>query len=365
MGVIPHVIQSDNEFDTFVINEMLSLLGSLQFFSSAFHPQSQGIVERSHRDIRRGLAKLIEQYARANPSSWPDFIRHLEARLRHKRLPMGATPFAVVHGFYGSSLLESAISRVEGIPVGIPDQEWLDFISTESERLSSELAEFWSEQALSQARKSTERTMGPPFAVGDLVLLSKPVTERGAGSILPQCDGPYRVSRLLGNSRVMLEDALTGDPYQIHRPVTVDRLVRFSFPGQYADPDPGEIASAVPEHLHAIGTHIAVELVVEYRRPRVYIARIERVHTSSELYDCQVLVVPKDQRYGPRSRHPWYSWVEGVVSRRELIAHAGVITTVELTSEHALTESSLEKLVAAHVPLGAVPHQEMSLPSRR
>ena len=32
MVVIPHVVQSDNEFDTLVLNEMLSLLGSLQFF---------------------------------------------------------------------------------------------------------------------------------------------------------------------------------------------------------------------------------------------------------------------------------------------------------------------------------------------
>ena len=117
--------------------------------------------------------------------------------------------------------------------------------------------------------------------------------------------------------------------------------------------------------MHTLGIHIAVELVVEYRRPRVYIARIERVHASSDLYDCQILIVPKDQRYGPWSRRPWHPWVDGVVSRRQLIAHASVITTVELTNEHALTEGILEKLAAARVPLGTMPHQEMSLPSHR
>ena len=97
----------------------------------------------------------------------------------------------------------------------------------------------------------------------------------------------------------------------------------------------------------------------------MYIARVERVHFASDLYDCQILVVPKDQRYGPWSRRPWHPWVDGAVSRRELVAHSSAITTVELTTENALTEASLEKLIAARVPLGSMPHQEMSLPSRR
>ena len=190
------------------------------------------------------------------------------------------------------------------------------------------------------------------------------VPERGAGTILPQCDGPYRVSRVLGHARVMLEDALTGDPYQVHRPVTVDRLVRFSFPGQYATPDPGDLVTLL-DRLHSVGTHLAVELVIEYRRPRIYIALVERVYATSSMYDCQLLIVPKEQRFGPWSRRPWHPWVDGIVSRRELISHSSVITAVELNGEQALTEGSLERLVAARVPLGVAPHQEMTLPPRR
>ena len=62
MGVVPVVIQSDNQFATLALEELLTLLGSNQIFSIAFRPQSQGIVERSHLELRKGLAILVEAY---------------------------------------------------------------------------------------------------------------------------------------------------------------------------------------------------------------------------------------------------------------------------------------------------------------
>ena len=51
-GVVPEVIQSDNEFVSLAFEEFCMLLGSTQIFSTVLRPQSQGIVERSHLDIR-------------------------------------------------------------------------------------------------------------------------------------------------------------------------------------------------------------------------------------------------------------------------------------------------------------------------
>ena len=42
-GVIPAVIQSDNEFVNLAFEELCSLLGSTQIFSAALRPQSPGI----------------------------------------------------------------------------------------------------------------------------------------------------------------------------------------------------------------------------------------------------------------------------------------------------------------------------------
>ena len=62
MGVIPAVVQSDNEFVNLAFEELCSLLGSAQLFSTALRPQSQGIIERSHSDMRAALAIVVEAF---------------------------------------------------------------------------------------------------------------------------------------------------------------------------------------------------------------------------------------------------------------------------------------------------------------
>ena len=99
-GVVPRVLQSDNEFCSLAFEELTTLLGSSQMFGTALRPQPQGVVERSHDDIRKGLAILVETLARAVPRSWPRYVRYLEAKARHKRMgPKGESPYSAVHGF--------------------------------------------------------------------------------------------------------------------------------------------------------------------------------------------------------------------------------------------------------------------------
>ena len=74
-GVVPCIIQSDLEFLSNILEELTVLLGSNQIFSTALRPQSQGIVERSHRDIRALLASFIETFVRSHPRRWPSFVR--------------------------------------------------------------------------------------------------------------------------------------------------------------------------------------------------------------------------------------------------------------------------------------------------
>jgi hypothetical protein len=91
-GVVPAILQSDNEFANLAFEELFYLLGSHQIFSTALRPQSQGIIERSHLDIRRNLAILVEAWVRSMPRNWPEYVRHTEHKIRHKTLCTGASP---------------------------------------------------------------------------------------------------------------------------------------------------------------------------------------------------------------------------------------------------------------------------------
>ena len=116
MGVIPVVIQSDSEFCNLAFEELCTSLGSTHLFSTALHPQSQGIVERTHRELRAALAKLVEAYIRANPRKWLKYIRCLEYKPRHREVVDGISPYRLVHGFSGSSERPTAMGAINEIP---------------------------------------------------------------------------------------------------------------------------------------------------------------------------------------------------------------------------------------------------------
>ena len=243
IGVVPAIIQSDNEFATLALEELCTMLGSTQLFSTVLRPQSQGITERSHLDIRKGLSLLVEAYVRANPRKWPTYVRWLESKLRHKVKATGDTPYSAVHGFKGSTALRSALGALEEIPEEMVSGDWLRLIVAETKEINSRLGDHWAHAAEVRARRHAEAHPYKPFNVGDMVLLSKPFWEKGAGLILPHCDGPYVITQLPTIHTAILEDPLTGENYHHGQPISVARLLRFNFPKEWSGPEqtPDEI----------------------------------------------------------------------------------------------------------------------------
>ena len=190
-GVVPQVVQSDNEFCNLACEEACTCLGSSQLFSTALRPQSQGIVERMHSDLRAQLAILVEAYVRSCPRRWPQFVRHAEHKLRHRRIVPGVTPYMAVHGFAGSSALASAMGAVPATPDNIVWADWLRTLIAESKHIQATMSEDWAEQADARARNHSEVAPAPDFVEGDLVLARKPFYDQGTALILPQCDGPF------------------------------------------------------------------------------------------------------------------------------------------------------------------------------
>lgn len=161
MGVIPAITQRDNEFWNVAWEELCTLLGSSQIFSTALRPQSQGIVERSHLEIRKYLAILVEAYVRANPRKWTQYLCYVEAKLRHKQLAQGITPYATIHGFYGSSALSTALGAIEAIPEDLIWSDWLRTLVGECATINATLSEHWAHEAAVRARKHAERKKEP------------------------------------------------------------------------------------------------------------------------------------------------------------------------------------------------------------
>ena len=354
MGVVPKLIQSDLEFASQILNEFTVLLGSNQMFSTALRPQSQGITERSHKEMRATLSMFVETLVRAHPRRWPRLIRIAESKIRQKTLldveGIRVTPYSAVHGFAGSSALRSAVDAVGDVPNALVTNAWLSTIIQQSQHVVSLYADKKQADA-DQAQREQTAIRTQSVKEGELVLLRKPFYERGNGLILPQADGPYRVHRVFGSHSVQLAELTTGVLLMNGKAVATSRLVRFAYPAEIAVED---LRPELAETSFSLGDYLVFETQLS-GRPRTTVGKILRVHAVGSQLEVQRFEVPEHERFGPWLRRPWTpaDLAPEMISFQEVIAKVdmtdGVLTTDDLSAlEHqgvAATASGREKLL--------------------
>jgi hypothetical protein len=351
------LIQSDNEFANAAVEELVYLLGARQLFSLALRPQSQGIVERGHKEIRNGFSVLVSAFARACPRTWPNYTRWMEHRARHRPLLAdGTSAYSVAHGFYWSSPLQSSLVCLDKIPVDLVTQPWLNEIVAESKRLGTALKDHFALEAKKTQQRMREESNRPIFKVGNLVLLQKPFYEKGTGLILPQCDGPWEVASTPNEHTATLREPLTEQAYLNGQFVSTGRLVHFNFPKAHLLDDAEEVAEAAKKVELKIDMTVAVEIEIQ-ARSRVLVAKIKRIFEVGDQLAVDLYTVPLGQRFGPWERRPWELLETKQISRSE------VICQVELVNR-ALSGESLERMAALGINI-AQPLADMSLPAYR
>ena len=142
--------------------------------------------------------------------------------------------YAAVHGFAGISALRSSLQALAEIPEDMVHSEWLHAIVAEARANKAVLEDHFARTAAWRMRTHSEKVRVPDLRVGELVLVHRSFYERGSGAILPQCNGLYLIARLSSAPTCVLEDALSGEPYMSGELVSVNRLVRFAFPADWA-----------------------------------------------------------------------------------------------------------------------------------
>ena len=339
IGIVFAIHQSDNEFCNAAFEEFVWLMGASQLFSTALRPQSNGVVERTHREIRSVLAVLLDALSRAAPRKWPAFVRWVEYRLRHKTLPNSHTAYEAMHGFAGSSALTSSLCALKEIPEELVHTDWLASVVAESKRISASLAEAMEQTAARASREQPERTRIASFKAGDIVLVEKPFYEKGTGMILPQMDGPFEVDRA-NTHACQLVDPLTRAPAFQGRPVASSRMVRFDFPADYL----AEGSVPTPQVDSLRPGDMIVTARCQGKRSWVQVAKVDSIYEVGDQLGVMWYEVPQGQRFGPWRRRPWQpAPISGQPS--DIIARSEVLLKVELQND-ALTADALVTLAS-------------------
>ena len=133
---LPTMVQSDqgSNFTSGLFERVMKSLGIKQYKSTAYHPQSQGVVERFHLTLKT----MIRAYCLETGSEWDDGIDLLLFSVRDSvQESLGYSPFQLVYGHEVRGplkvLKECWLSEEESVPAA-------SYVETFKHRLKSALS---------------------------------------------------------------------------------------------------------------------------------------------------------------------------------------------------------------------------------
>ena len=216
----PKVIVTDNggEFNNEVLSELCKIFGVKKVNVMAYHPQSNGVVERLNGKILSCLRTLIDPYS----ITWDSLIPHVKCALNTQiNAATGETPHYILYGEDKKlpyELLNSTPSPVYNIEDYVKVR--LHKFQLIYARIQDHLKKY-SEHMRDQQHKRAKTTN---IDVNDnvMVRLHTPIAE--SNKLSPKFSGPYRVIEVAGGNKYRLRHIESGDTCVKH----VDDLKRTS-----------------------------------------------------------------------------------------------------------------------------------------
>lgn len=212
---IPKDIVSDRDtrFTGHFWRELMRLIGTKQYMSTSFHPQSDGQTER----VNRVMEDMLRHYVGAAHDDWDNCLAAAEFAINNSyHESTQSTPFRLVYG--ADPILPLSIGRESKVRSA---QEFADKMS---EGLTTAKKAIEAAQQR-QKRYADERRRDVAYAPGDMVLLSSkninlktpgiwvtPELKKAHGSkkLMPKWIGPFAIVKAINSVayRVELPDSL-------------------------------------------------------------------------------------------------------------------------------------------------------------
>ncbi len=219
----PRVLLSDNgaEFRSKVLAEICSQFGINQNFTVAYHPASNGLVERSDRKNLEILRPIVGRQI----GTWEDWIPQVAATVNATVCEStGQSPHYIVYST--PKRLPYALLSPRQPPVYNPDA-YAKIQLNNFSRIHQEVTEKLKSNSDLRTAKQHKCVRPVSFSVGDAVMIEAPERQ---SKLSPKFTGPHRAMRVLGRNKYVVIDADKGTSEVCHS----DRL---KFTGPEAPPE--------------------------------------------------------------------------------------------------------------------------------
>ncbi|XP_062420777.1 uncharacterized protein LOC134132778 isoform X2 [Pungitius pungitius] len=197
---LPRVIQSDQgtNFQSNIFKQVLATLNVKHAVSSAYHPESQGALERWHQTLK----SMLRKYCLENGPNWDDGVPFVLFAAREAvQESLGFSPAQLVFGHTPRGPLKTLHDQ---FIKSSPAKNVLDYVRHFRERLH--VANTLAKQALSSSQEVMKRhydrsAVTRRFQPGDLVLALQPTPVSALSS---KFTGPYAVRERISDTDYIL-----------------------------------------------------------------------------------------------------------------------------------------------------------------
>lgn len=253
---LPMRVRSDSgsQFVSTFLTELWRLCGTKQTLSTAYHPQSQGLVEHANRT----LIESLRHYLHGVYEDWEDHVPAVEFAYNHSVHPtLCISPFEYLYGFNPRTPLTLNIQQTAS--------EASKFMQKLVSRIRSAHDHFRNAQ-LKQAELLDRRRVQADLRVGDYALLStKDLSLSAPTKFTPRYLGPFKVRAVKAHGNaVELELPAT---LPIEPVISTNRLRKF----KPLDPQhgPSSVAQPPPVLVDNDGEYYEIERIVAERTIRM------------------------------------------------------------------------------------------------
>ncbi|MCP4240224.1 MAG: DDE-type integrase/transposase/recombinase [bacterium] len=220
---LPCRLLTDNgsNFTAKFMASVCALLKIRRAFTTTYHPQTDGVVERFNGTLKAVLRKYIS----ADQKDWDQHVRlALYAYNTSVHAALGETPFFLMYGREPRTVTQAALGMESSAePLSVTEyRELLMRRIKQGHEMAAEAREKASRRMEARARDT--RTPHE-FRVGDRVFLHVPAVKRGlSAKLAAKWAGPYRIETMRGKHHCRL----VGVRQTLRQWIHVDRLLPYT-----------------------------------------------------------------------------------------------------------------------------------------
>ena len=205
---IPKTLLSDrgSQFTGEVMTTISHILGFRKIFTTAYHPQTDGMIERLHRWLKSKLritASVQNLNFEDGSGNWDDFISVIEFHYNNTKNRMtGFAPYELVFGTDPNDLLAISL-KLNRASFDLKDKDTMSYLSKLKDLLENKtLAAHSHQENYDKIRKKyyDKSHKDVKFKLGDIVILY--VGDKYIGNkkkLLNLYDGPFIIREKKGN----------------------------------------------------------------------------------------------------------------------------------------------------------------------